>query len=263
MPAARGAEARSASPEMHCVAPRISARLHGARRRWRSALCPALARGNALLVGGPRPAARQSLIEAASRLGYPDDLRVLAIQAYADPFGHAPAVLARVQRAATEGESDKDALLYLGPAAVAVGAFDVGNTLLAAATRGLRADGRLGHLAYVLAIPGLVAARLADWDVAYRLQSRPGPWRLSSTSPSGRRAGTSSVLRSQECAVMRTRPSRRWPKPSGSQPLRARTTSSPWPQCGRISAALGASRNGDAYAAAERLFDRADPAHYP
>jgi hypothetical protein len=38
--------------------------------------------------------------------------------------------------------------------------------LLAAATRGLRADGRLGHLAYVLAIQGIVAARLADWDVA-------------------------------------------------------------------------------------------------
>jgi hypothetical protein len=53
-------------------------------------------------------------------------------------------------------------LLYLGLAAVAVGAFDVGNALLAAATRGLRADGRLGHLAHVLAIQGIVAARLAD-----------------------------------------------------------------------------------------------------
>jgi hypothetical protein len=91
-------------------------------------------------------------------------VHVLAIQAYADPFGHAAAALARVQRAAAEGEIDTDALLYLGPAAVAVGAFDVGNALLAAATRGLR--GRLGHLAYVLAIQGIVAARLADWDVA-------------------------------------------------------------------------------------------------
>ena len=56
-------------------------------------------------------------------------------------------------------------MLYLGPAAVAVGAFDVGMTLLGAATKGLRADGRLAHLAYVLAIQGIVAARLAKWDV--------------------------------------------------------------------------------------------------
>ena len=49
-------------------------------------------------------------------------------------------MLARVQKAAAEGETDTDALLYLGPAVVAVGAFDVGNALLAAATRGLRAD---------------------------------------------------------------------------------------------------------------------------
>src|SRR5438270_10079218 len=34
-------------------------------------------------------------------------------------------------------------------------------------------------------------------------------------------------------------------------------------QCGRISAALGASRHADAYEAAERLFDPTDPAHHP
>ena len=75
-------------------------------------------------------------------------------------------MLARVQQAAAEGGHDTEALLYLGPAAVAVGAFDVGNTLLSAATKGLRADGRLAHLAYVLAVQGIVAARLTDWDVA-------------------------------------------------------------------------------------------------
>ena len=34
-------------------------------------------------------------------------------------------------------------------------------------------------------------------------------------------------------------------------------------QFGRVSAALGASRHDDAYEAAERLFDPADPAHHP
>ncbi len=42
----------------------------------------------------PGPAARRRLVEAANRLGDADDLHVLAIQAYADPFGHAPEVLA-------------------------------------------------------------------------------------------------------------------------------------------------------------------------
>ena len=51
----------------------------------------------------PGPAPRRTLVEAASRLGDADDLHVLAIQAYADPFGHAPAVLARVEQAAAEG----------------------------------------------------------------------------------------------------------------------------------------------------------------
>ena len=114
----------------------------------------------------PGPAARRTLVEAASRLGDADDLHVLAIQAYADPFGHAPAVLAHVQKAAAEGGNDTEALLYLGNAAVAVGAFDVGDTLLSAGTEALRADGRLGHLAYVLSVQGIVTTRLAKWDVA-------------------------------------------------------------------------------------------------
>lgn len=59
----------------------------------------------------PGPAARRTLVEAASRLGDTDDLHVLAIQAHADPFGHAPAVLARVQQAAAEGSHDTEALL--------------------------------------------------------------------------------------------------------------------------------------------------------
>jgi tetratricopeptide (TPR) repeat protein len=47
----------------------------------------------------PAPSARRVLIEAANRLGDPEsaDLRILAIQAYADPFGKAPAVLQRVR----------------------------------------------------------------------------------------------------------------------------------------------------------------------
>jgi hypothetical protein len=72
----------------------------------------------------PAPMARKVLIEAADRLGDPEsaDLRILAIQAYADPFGKAPAILQRLRQAAADVHRDTDAARYLGPAAVAVGA---------------------------------------------------------------------------------------------------------------------------------------------
>ena len=166
----------------------------------------------------PGPAARRILVEAASRLGDADDLHVLAIQAYADPFGHAPAVLARVQQAAAERGHDTEALLYLGTAAVAVGAFDVGDTLLSAGDRSA-ARRRTARA------PGIRALRPRDRGNATRRLGRRNPgrsrrqvaWRPSSASRSGRRQRTPSSRRSQGCAVTRTRPSRRRQRPSGSQ----------------------------------------------
>src|SRR5258708_26415573 len=71
----------------------------------------------------PAPSARRVLIEAANRLGDPEsaDLRILAIQAYADPFGKAPAVLERLREAAQEVHHDTDAARFLGSAAEADG----------------------------------------------------------------------------------------------------------------------------------------------
>src|SRR5258708_26956052 len=87
----------------------------------------------------PAPSARRVLIEAANRLGDPEsaDLRILAIQAYADPFGKAPAVLERLREAAHEVHHDTDAARFLGPAAVAVGALGVAATFLRPAGAGL------------------------------------------------------------------------------------------------------------------------------
>ena len=55
----------------------------------------------------PGPAARRVLIEAAHRLGGADaaDPRVFAIHAYADPYGHAPGVLARLRATANRAQS--------------------------------------------------------------------------------------------------------------------------------------------------------------
>ncbi len=211
----------------------------------------------------PGPAARRTLVEAASRLGDADDLQVLAIQAYADPFGHAPAVLAHVQKAAAEGGNDTEALLYLGNAAVAVGAFDVGDTLLSAGTQALRADGRLGHLAYVLSVQGIVTTRLAKWDVAIpaaaeasRLSTELGQplWKAAADTIVSAIAG---MRGDADAAEQASAEAERIALPIGANMIVALA------QFGRVSAALGASRHDDAYEAAERLFDPTDPAHHP
>ena len=211
----------------------------------------------------PGPQARQSLVEAARRLGDADDLHVLSIQAYADPFGHAPAVLAHVQKAAAETGHDTEALLYLGNAAVAVGAFDVADALLSAGTQGLRADGRLGHLVYVLSVQGLVTTRRANWDVAIPAAEEARQLATELAQPLWQAAADTIIsaiagMRGDEdAAEQASAGAERIAAPIGSNAIVAMA------QFGRVSAALGASRHDDAYHVAERLFDPTDPAFHP
>lgn len=116
----------------------------------------------------PGPEVRRALIDASRRLGdaNADDPRAFAVHAYADPLGHAAGVLARLRSAATDKRLDTDAARFFGPAALVVGAFDLGNDFLAAAIDGLRTEGRLGHLPRLLTLYSSMAARLGDWDVA-------------------------------------------------------------------------------------------------
>ncbi len=211
----------------------------------------------------PGPAAQRTLVQAASHLGPADDLHVLAIQAYADPFGHAPAVVARVQAAIADGPQETEALLYLGPAAVAVGAFDIGMTLLTQATDGLRAEGRLGHLAYMLAIQGLVAVRLADWDIAIPAAEETRSlamvlgqplWSAAADTVSSTTAG---MRGDEEAAEQASADAERIAAAVGANNIVALA------QFGRVAAALGAARHQDAYRAAGRLFDPSDPAYHP
>src|SRR3954454_2725972 len=116
----------------------------------------------------PGPEVRRALIDAAHRLGdaTAEDPRVFAIHAYADPLGHAAGVLARLTSAAAATRPDTEAARFFGPAALVVGAFDLGNDFLVAAVDGLRTEGRLGHLPRLLTLQAGMAARLGDWDVA-------------------------------------------------------------------------------------------------
>ncbi|HEX9525162.1 MAG TPA: AAA family ATPase, partial [Reyranella sp.] len=213
----------------------------------------------------PAPSARRVLIEAANRLGDPEsaDLRILAIQAYADPFGKAPAVLERLREAAQEVHHDTDAARFLGPAAVAVGAFDIAATFLGEAVEGLRTQGRLGHLPRMLTLQGSMAAQIADWGVAIpaaeearRLATELGEpqWAAAADTVDSIIAG---IRGDQDAAQRAAARAERIAVPTGANITVA------FAQFGRILAALGAGRHSDAYEAAERLFDPASPAHHP
>jgi DNA-binding CsgD family transcriptional regulator len=213
----------------------------------------------------PGPAERRILVAAASRLGDAGaaDPRVVAIYAYADPVGHAPAVLARLRAVAEDRRPDTELARHLGPAAVVVGAFDIAMTLLATAVEGLRAEGRLGHLPRMLALYGTVAARLADWDVAIpaaeearRLAIEFGEkmWETAADIVVSTIAGMRGDAETAEhAAALAERVGLR----------RGAATTVALAQFGRVQAALGAGRHADAYRFAERLFDPADPAHHP
>src|SRR5271166_5299694 len=116
----------------------------------------------------PGPEVRRELIDASNRLGdaSAEDPRVFAVHAYADPLGHAAGVLARLNNEAGDARLDTDAARFFGPAALVVGAFDLGSDFLATAVDGLRTEGRLGHLPRLLTLYSSMAARLGDWDVA-------------------------------------------------------------------------------------------------
>jgi DNA-binding CsgD family transcriptional regulator len=213
----------------------------------------------------PAPTARRVLIEAADRLGDPEsaDLRILAIQAYADPFGKAPVILNRLREAAADVHRDTDDARFLGPAAVAVGAFDIAATFLAEAVDGLRTQGRLGHLPRMLTLQGRMAAQVADWGVAIpaaeearRLAAelREPHWVAAADAVDSVIAG---VRGDQDAAERAAARAERLAMPAGANMTIA------FAQVGRIFAALGAGKHADAYRAAERLFDPASPAHHP
>jgi DNA-binding CsgD family transcriptional regulator len=125
----------------------------------------------------PAPTARRVLIEAADRLGNPEsaDLRILAIQAYADPFGKAPAILGRLRKAAADVHRDTDAARYLGPAAVAVGAFDISATFLGEAVEG-RANLTIAFAQFGRIFAALGAGRGSDaYEAAERLFDPASP----------------------------------------------------------------------------------------
>ncbi len=213
----------------------------------------------------PGPEVRRALIDASWRLGdaSAEDPRVFAVHAYADPLGHASGVLARLERAATGERLDTDAARFFGPAALVVGAFDLGNDFLAAAIDGLRTEGRLGHLPRLLTLYSSMAARIGDWEVASTAADEASRLAQEFGEPQWAAAADTAIslvaaMRGdeQKAELMAARAE------MVAAPVGANITMA-FAQFGKALAALAVGRHGDAYAAADRLFQPGDAAYHP
>ena len=213
----------------------------------------------------PGPEARQILIDASRRLGdaHAEDPRIFAIHAYADPVGHAADVLARLSSEAAEGRLDTDAARFFGPAALVVGAFDLGNTFLGAAVDGLRNEGRLGHLPRLLTLYSSMAARLGDWDAAMTAAAEARRLAEEFAEPQwGAAADTVISLVAAMRGDEQTADRLAARAEAVAEPAGANITVA-FAQFGKVLAALATGRYTEAYAYAERLFDPADSAYHP
>jgi DNA-binding CsgD family transcriptional regulator len=213
----------------------------------------------------PGPETRRLLIEAARRLGdaRARDPRVFAVHAYADPLGHAAGVLDRLRAAASEEHIDTDAARFFGPAALVVGAFDLGSDFLAVAVDGLRTEGRLGHLPRLLTLYAGMAARLGDWEVAITAAEEARRLAEELAEPQWQAAADTVVslvaaMRGDEqrAELMATQ-AELVAEPAGANITMA------FAQFGKVLAALATGRHAEAYAYADRLFDPADTAYHP
>jgi DNA-binding CsgD family transcriptional regulator len=178
-------------------------------------------------------------------------------------LGHAAGVLDRLKRAASDERLDADAARFFGPAALVVGAFDLGSDFLAVAVDGLRTEGRLGHLPRLLTLYSSMAARLGDWDVAVTAAEESSRLAEELAEPQWQAAADTVVslvaaMRgdAQKAELMAAQAE------MVAEPVGANITMA-FAQFGKVLAALGAGRHSDAYAYAGRLFDPADSAYHP
>ena len=152
---------------------------------------------------------------------------------------------------------------FFGPAALVVGAFDLGHDFLAVAVDGLRTQGRLGQLPRLLMLYSTMAARMGDWEVAIaaadearRLAEELGQRQWG--APADTAISLVAAIRGddEKAEQMATR-AEMVAEPAGANITMA------FAQFGRVLAALASSRHAEAFAFAERLFDPDDSAYHP
>ena len=111
------------------------------------------------------------------------DPRPIAIAAFAAPVEQGAIVMDRLSRLGTAVAGNPDAARVFGTAANAIGAFDASAGVLAAATAGLRAQGRLGLLARALTQQAWSAAQRVDLSVGIPVGDEAERLTRDSTQP--------------------------------------------------------------------------------
>ncbi len=118
-------------------------------------------------LADPGKAARTAVTAAALRIGAePDDPRLLAILAFAEPEEHGALIVQRAAAIANRPPVDPESAALLGASLNVVGAFDLSASFLAAAVAGLRDQGRLSRLPLVLTHQAWTAINTMDWATA-------------------------------------------------------------------------------------------------
>ena len=114
-----------------------------------------------------RARTRQYVVDAAERIGFPDDdPRLLVVIALANPELTAPSVRRRVARLRLQEMTDPVATMYVGIAAEKAGDFAAGSRFLARAVERLREQSRLGMLTQALVHYAWAATYAGDWEAA-------------------------------------------------------------------------------------------------
>jgi DNA-binding CsgD family transcriptional regulator/tetratricopeptide (TPR) repeat protein len=214
--------------------------------------------------GDPGQEARERVLAAAEQLHLDGgDPRLLAILAYVAPIDRGQVIIDRLSRLAPDGQGNAAATGLLGTAAMVVGAFDLAAGFLASASAGLRAQGRLGHLARLLTLQAWAAVYLADWKVAMpaaeeasqlAAETREPLWTASAQVVKAMLA----ALRGEgEVADAQAAQAEQAVSPIGARFLLAIA------RLARGVAALGIGRHDDAYQHLGRVFDPVDAAYHP
>ena len=191
-----------------------------------------------------------------------DAPRLLSILAYVAPIRRGALVIERAARRAPHPADNPGTMRLLGHAAATVGDFELAAQFLTAAAAGLRDQGRLAHLAQVLALRSWAALRLMRRDMAamdaeegYRLARETGQpvWMAGARSAAAMLAG---IRGDEETAEMLAAEAERVALPLGAGALLSVV------QLARGITAIGGGRHADAYEHLRRMFDHADPAYH-
>lgn len=201
------------------------------------------------------------ILAAADRLGLPDlDPRYIAIAAYAEPLRQGSNVYAKLASVSHKGAGDPYVARILGSTANVIGAFDIGGSLLAAASEELRKQGRISDLARVLFAQAWAEMETGDWvgamreaEESVRFAEETGSplWAAAATVVKAKVAGMQGNLEQSEAYAT---DAERLALSIGASFLLAML------QLARGVAAIGAGRHAEAFEHLRRMFTPADPA---